>query len=154
MKVRGWLGLDVRIWKVASTHLVVDSYTNLYAPLLPLLIPHLDLSLATAGTLAMAFQMSNSVSQLGFGALADRWKPRALISRPLLAVVVLSFVAWPPLRSSWARSSCSAAWRRALPPAGGALVYRLADSSQGPRDVGPHLGRIARLRSRRWCSCR
>ena len=79
MSERGWLGLDVRIWKVASTHLVVDAYNNMYAPLLPLLIPHLNLSLATAGTLAMCFQMANSVSQLGFGALADRWKPRALI---------------------------------------------------------------------------
>ena len=87
------LGLDVRIWKVASTHLVVDAYTNMYAPLLPLLIPHLNLSLTTAGTLAMCFQMSNSVSQLGFGALADRWRPRALIlAGPIVAVTILSFI--------------------------------------------------------------
>ena len=38
--------------------------------MLPLLIPQLNLSLATAGTLAMCFQLANSVSQLGFGALA------------------------------------------------------------------------------------
>ena len=65
MKERGWLGLHTSIWKVASTHVVVDAYTNIYAPLLPLLIPRLELSLATAGTLAMCFQMANSVSQLG-----------------------------------------------------------------------------------------
>ena len=53
MNSRGWLGLDTRIWKIASTHLVVDAYNNMYAPLLPLLIPQLQLSLTTAGTLAM-----------------------------------------------------------------------------------------------------
>ena len=36
MKHRGWLGLHTSIWKVASTHVVVDAYTNIYAPLLPL----------------------------------------------------------------------------------------------------------------------
>ena len=89
MKDRGWLGLHTSIWKVASTHVVVDAYNNMYAPMLPLLIPHLGLSLAMAGILAMCFQMANSVSQLAFGALADRWRPRVLvIGGPLLAVIV------------------------------------------------------------------
>lgn len=133
MSVRGWLGLDTRIWKVASTHLVVDAYTNMYAPLLPLLIPHLNLSLATAGTLAMAFQMSNSVSQLGFGALADRWKPRALIlGGPLLAVVVLSFVglATTPLVLG-AILVFGGLGGAAFHPPAAALVYRLADHRKG-----------------------
>ena len=95
MSERGWFGLHTSIWKIASTHVVVDAYTNIYAPLLPLLIPHLNLSLKTAGIIAMCFQMANSVSQLGFGALADRWRPRALVLMgPLLAVTVLSFVGW------------------------------------------------------------
>jgi FSR family fosmidomycin resistance protein-like MFS transporter len=130
---RGWLGLDVRIWKVASTHMVVDAYTNLYAPLLPLLIPHLNLSLAAAGMLAMCFQMANSVSQLGFGALADRWRPRALIlGGPLVAVTILSFIGM----------STSALMLGVILVAGGlggaafhppaaALVYRLADHRKG-----------------------
>ncbi|MEO7135091.1 MAG: MFS transporter, partial [Vicinamibacterales bacterium] len=93
MKHRGWLGLHSSIWKVASTHVVVDAYTNIYAPMLPLLIPHLNLSLASAGTLAMCFQLANSVSQLGFGALADRWRPQLLvIIGPLIAVIVLSLI--------------------------------------------------------------
>ena len=75
MSERGWLGLHTSIWKVASTPVVVDAYTNIYAPLLPLLMPHLGLTYAAAGTLAMCFQMANSVSQLAFGALADRWRP-------------------------------------------------------------------------------
>ena len=133
MSTRGWLDLDTRIWKVASTHLVVDAYTNLYAPLLPLLIPHLNLSLATAGTLAMAFQMSNSVSQLGFGALADRWKPRALIlGGPLLAVAVLSFVgmATTPLVLG-AILVLGGLGGAAFHPPAAALVYRLADHRKG-----------------------
>ena len=65
MKERGWWGLHTSIWKIASTHVVVDAYNNIYAPMLPLLIPQLGLSLSTAGILAMCFQMANSVSQLG-----------------------------------------------------------------------------------------
>jgi FSR family fosmidomycin resistance protein-like MFS transporter len=130
---RGWLGLDVRIWKVASTHLVVDAYTNLYAPLLPLLIPHLSLSLTAAGTLAMGFQMANSVSQLAFGALADRWRPRALVmGGPLLAVVVLSFVglAATPLMLG-VILMCGGLGGAAFHPPAAALVYRLADHRKG-----------------------
>ena len=133
MSVRGWLGLDTRIWKVASTHLVVDAYTNMYAPLLPLLIPHLNLSLATAGTLAMAFQMANSVSQLGFGALADRWKPRALIlGGPLVAVLILSFVglSTSPLMLGTILVLGGFGGAAFHPPAA-ALVYRLADHRKG-----------------------
>lgn len=77
----------------ASTHFVVDAYTNLYAPLLPLLIPRLGMSLAMAATLAMCFQLASSVAQLGFGTLADRWRPRVLlVGGPIVAVAVLSGV--------------------------------------------------------------
>jgi hypothetical protein len=58
LKERGWLGLHPSIWKVASTHVVVDAYTNIYAPLLPLLMPHLALSYAAAGTLAMCWPIA------------------------------------------------------------------------------------------------
>jgi MFS transporter, FSR family, fosmidomycin resistance protein len=133
MSERGWLGLDVRIWNVASTHLVVDAYTNMYAPLLPLLIPHLQLSLATAGTLAMCFQMANSVSQLGFGALADRWKPRALIlGGPLVAVLILSFVGLAS--SAWMLGAIlvvGGLGGAAFHPPAAALVYRIADHRKG-----------------------
>ena len=87
------LGLHPAILAAASTHLIVDAYGNLYAPLLPLLIPRLDLSLKMAGTLAMCFQLATSVSQLGFGTLADRWRPRVLLmAGPVLSVIVLSGV--------------------------------------------------------------
>ena len=70
---------------------MVDAYGNMYAPLLPLLIPRLEISLKTVGVLAMCYQLASSVSQLGFGTLADRWRPRVLLmAGPILSVVVLS----------------------------------------------------------------
>lgn len=133
VKPRGWFGLHPSIWKLASTHLVVDAYTNIYAPLLPLLIPHLSLSLKTAGLLAMCFQMANSVSQLGFGALADRWRPRVLvIAGPLLAVIGLSFIglATSPLTLGLILVISGFGGAAFHPPAA-ALVYRLADHRKG-----------------------
>jgi FSR family fosmidomycin resistance protein-like MFS transporter len=133
VKDRGWLGLHTSIWKVASTHVVVDAYTNIYAPLLPLLIPHLNLSLASAGILAMCFQMAGSVSQLAFGALADRWRPRLLVmAGPLLAVVVLSFVglATSPFMLGVILVA-GGLGGAAFHPAAAALVYRLADHRKG-----------------------
>jgi len=85
--------LHSAIWATASTHFVVDAYGNMYAPLLPLLIPQLGLSLKTVGVLAMCYQLASSVSQLGFGTLADRWRPRVLLmAGPVLSVVVLSAI--------------------------------------------------------------
>jgi FSR family fosmidomycin resistance protein-like MFS transporter len=84
-------GLHSTVWATASTHFVVDAYGNMFAPLLPLLIPQLNLSLKTVGVLAMCYQLASSVSQLGFGTLADRWRPRVLLmGGPILSVVVLS----------------------------------------------------------------
>ena len=62
---------------MASAHFMVDGYGNIYAPLLPLLIPKLHLSLAAAGTLTMLYQMAASVAQVGFGHIADRLAPPA-----------------------------------------------------------------------------
>jgi FSR family fosmidomycin resistance protein-like MFS transporter len=85
------IGLHPTVWATASTHFVVDAYGNMFAPLLPLLIPQLNLSLKTVGVLAMCYQLASSVSQLGFGTLADRWRPRVLLmGGPVLSVVVLS----------------------------------------------------------------
>ncbi|HET7696468.1 MAG TPA: MFS transporter [Vicinamibacterales bacterium] len=82
---------------MASAHFMVDGYGNIYAPLLPLLIPKLNLSLAAAGTLTMLYQMAASVAQVGFGHVADRWRPRALVMiGPVIAVTVLSFVGVAP----------------------------------------------------------
>ena len=89
----GWLGLQPAVFVLAGTHFLVDGFSNIYAPLLPLLIPHLNLSLAAAGTLQMAFQIANSVAQLAFGHIADRWRPRVLLlTGPLITIVMLTLV--------------------------------------------------------------
>ena len=87
------LPLHPTILLMACAHMAVDGYGNIYPPLLPLLIPRLDLSLAAAGTLTMLFQLSASVAQVGFGHLADRWKPRVLVMvGPVISVTVLSLI--------------------------------------------------------------
>ena len=83
-------GLHPTILLIAGTHFLVDGFSNIYAPLLPLLIPHLNLSLFAAGTLQMCFLTANSVAQLGFGHLADKWRPRVLlVAGPLATVIIL-----------------------------------------------------------------
>jgi FSR family fosmidomycin resistance protein-like MFS transporter len=78
---------------MAGAHFVADAYSNLYVPLLPALISRLGLSLAAAGTMVMFYQIATSVSQIGFGPLADRWRPRILlIAGPILSVSVLCLV--------------------------------------------------------------
>ena len=85
--------LHPTILLMASAHVMVDGYGNIYAPLLPLLIPKLGLTLFAAGTLTMCFQLAASVAQIGFGRLADRWRPRLLVmAGPVISVSVLSFI--------------------------------------------------------------
>src|SRR5688500_10478182 len=87
------LGLHPTILLMAAAHVMVDGYGNIFAPMLPLLIPRLGLRLAAAGTLTMLFQLAASVAQVGFGHLADRWRPRTLLTiGPLVSVAVLSLV--------------------------------------------------------------
>lgn len=109
-------------------HFLADGYGNIYAPLLPLLIPHLGMSLATAGTLQMCYQMANSVSQLGFGHLADRWRPRALvIAGPIVAVAILSLIGLAT--SPWTLGLILVAGGlggAAFHPPAAALVHRLS----------------------------
>lgn len=76
---------------LSGTHLVTDIFGNIYAPLLPLFIPRLGLSLAAAGAIAASIQIAGSVAQLVFGPLADRWRPKVLaVAGPLVAVTFLS----------------------------------------------------------------
>lgn len=129
----GALALHPAIVAAASTHFIVDGYTNIYAPLLPLLIPRLGLSLTMAGALAMALQMATSVSQLGFGALADRWRPRVLlVAGPLLSVLVMSVIGmtWSPL-SLAAVLVIGGLGGAAFHPPAAALVYRVSDHRKG-----------------------
>ena len=118
---------------MACVHMMVDGYGNIFAPLLPLLIPRLDLTLAAAGTLTMLFQLSASVAQIGFGHLADRWRPRLLVMvGPFVAVSVLSFVgtASSPLMLA-AILIVGGLGAAAFHPAAAALAHRLGGRRPG-----------------------
>jgi FSR family fosmidomycin resistance protein-like MFS transporter len=93
----GLFGLHRTVLLLAATHFVVDGYGNILAPLLPLLITNLGLSLFAAGTLQMCFNLASSVSQLAFGHIADRWRPGVLlIGGPLLGVTVITLIGLAP----------------------------------------------------------
>src|SRR5512140_3279350 len=118
---------------MASAHFVADAYSNLYVPLLPVLISRLDLSLAAAGTMVMLYQIATSVSQVGFGPLADRWHPRMLlVAGPLLSVAVLSLVglAWSPA-SLAVCLVVGGLGGAAFHPAAAAVVSRLGGDRRG-----------------------
>lgn len=131
--IRQTRGLHPTILLLASTHFIVDGYGNILAPLLPLVILELNLSLAGAGTLQMCFQLAASVTQLGFGHLADRWRPRLLllagpvISVTLLPLIGLANAAWVLAVLLVAGGLGGAAFH---PPAA-ALVHRYAGAHRG-----------------------
>ncbi len=114
---------------LAGTHFLVDGYGNILAPLLPLLITQMNLSLAAAGTLQMCFQLASSVAQLGFGHVADRWRPRVLLlAGPILSVSVLATIGLAP--NPWLLAAVLVAGGlgvAAFHPPAAALVHRVAE---------------------------
>jgi MFS transporter, FSR family, fosmidomycin resistance protein len=128
-----FLGLHPTVIVLAATHFVVDGFGNIFAPLLPVLIPRLGLSLAAAGTLQMLYLMANSVSQLGFGHLADRWRPRVLLMLgPLLAVSVVTLIGFA--QNVWMLGAAliiGGLGAAAFHPPAAALVHRFAGERRG-----------------------
>ena len=118
---------------MAGAHFMVDAYGNIYAPLLPLLIPKLHLTLAAAGTLTMLYQIAASVAQVGFGHLADRWRPRLLVmAGPVVAVTFLSFVgAAPSIPVLAALLIVGGLGAAAFHPPAAALAHRLGGAHRG-----------------------
>ena len=85
--------MDPAVYRPAGAQFVSDAYSNIYAPLLPALIPRLGLSFAAAGTLAMLFQLSASVS----GSRADHVgiEPTLTVIALLLLLAALCAVPLP-----------------------------------------------------------
>jgi MFS transporter, FSR family, fosmidomycin resistance protein len=74
-------------------HLLNDGFGAFLAPLLPLLIQRLDLSLAMAGLLGTARILMNSLLQPSLGRLVDRvQRPWLVIIGPLLSVIAMSLI--------------------------------------------------------------
>ncbi len=131
--VPGSLRLHPTILLLAGIHFLVDAYGNILAPLLPLIIPRFGLSLAAAGALQMCFLVANSVSQLGFGHLADRWRPRLLlVLGPLAAVSILTLIGLAP--RVWVLAAVLVVGGfgvAAFHPPAAALVHRFGESRKG-----------------------
>jgi MFS transporter, FSR family, fosmidomycin resistance protein len=127
------LRLHPTLLLMACAHLVVDGYGNIYAPLLPLLIPRLDLTLAAAGTLTMLFQLAASVAQIGFGRLADVWRPRVLVMvGPVISVSVLSLIGIATSKAMLATILLTGGLgAAAFHPPGAALAHRLGGDRPG-----------------------
>jgi len=84
-------------WKRTSLlflgHFLNDGFASFYAPLLPLLIDRLDLSLTFAGLLATVRIVSNSLIQPGLGYIVDRaQRPFLVILGPILTVTAMAFI--------------------------------------------------------------
>jgi FSR family fosmidomycin resistance protein-like MFS transporter len=93
----------------------------------------MNLSLAGAGTLQMCFQMAASVSQLGFGFIADRWRPRVLLlTGPFIGVAVLSLIGLST--SAWMLGAVlifGGLGGAAFHPPAAALVHRFSGQQRG-----------------------
>jgi FSR family fosmidomycin resistance protein-like MFS transporter len=127
------LALHPTVLVLAGTHFVVDGFGNILTPLLPLLVLNLNLSLAAAGTLQMCFQLANSVAQLGFGHIADRWRPRLLLLvGPVVCVTVITMIGLAPNPVVLALILVGGGLGGAAfhPPAA-ALVHRFAGAQRG-----------------------
>ena len=81
----------------------------------------------------MCFQMANSVAQLGFGHIADRWRPRVLlIAGPLVGVTVLPLIGLAP--TPWMLAAVlvlGGLGGAAFHPPAAALVHRLSAAHSG-----------------------
>jgi len=74
-------------------HFINDGYGSFFAPLLPLLIDRLDLSLAMAGVMGTTRILINSFTQPVFGQIVDRMKRPFLVALgPLLTIVAMSMI--------------------------------------------------------------
>ena len=92
-RIRGlWAG----VLQVAAGHLLHDTFTAFLAPLLPLLIPKLGLSLVIAGLLSTLIQLPSLFQPL-LGYISDRLDIRLfVVLAPAISATVMSFIGAAP----------------------------------------------------------
>lgn len=89
-----------RVTPLFLGHLVTDGFGGFFAPLLPLLIDRLDLSLAMAGVLGTIRILSGSLTQPALGYLLDRaQRPILAIVGPIIAILAMGSIGL--VNSSW-----------------------------------------------------
>ena len=86
-----------RSWRRTSLlflgHFINDGYGGFFAPLLPLLIDRLDLSLAMAGLMGTTRILINSFTQPVFGHIVDRTdRPLLVAVGPVLTICAMSLI--------------------------------------------------------------
>lgn len=88
-QARPWL----RTGLLSVGHLVNDGFGGFFAPLLPLLIDRLDLSLTLAGVLGTIRIVTNSVLQPSLGHMIDRsGRPGLIVAGPILTIAAMSLL--------------------------------------------------------------
>jgi FSR family fosmidomycin resistance protein-like MFS transporter len=87
----------LRLALVTSGHFLNDCYISFFAPLLPVLIEKLSLSLTAASGLASIPSITSSVFQPFYGMASDRVRGRFFILLgPLLSVLGMSLIGVAP----------------------------------------------------------
>ena len=81
---------------IAAIHLLHDSFSSFFAPLIPLLIEKLGFNYATAGTLSMVQKLPSLFNPL-IGIIADRIVIRSgIIAAPILTIITMSLMGMAP----------------------------------------------------------
>ena len=79
------------ILSLSVGHFINDAYSNFLGPLLPFLVPKLNLSIAEAGWLAAILVISSSFAQPLYGYISDRYLKRAfVVFSPLVTALFMS----------------------------------------------------------------
>ena len=79
------------ILSLSVGHFINDAYSNFLGPLLPFLVPKLNLSIAEAGWLAAILVISSSFTQPLYGYISDRYLKRAfVVFSPLVTALFMS----------------------------------------------------------------
>jgi len=92
--MRAW---SPRLALLTAGHFSIDSYSSFLAPLLPLLVQKLDLSLTMVGGLVALSSVTSSLSQPFFGVMSDRLRrPWFVLLGPLCAGLFLCAVGLAP----------------------------------------------------------
>lgn len=84
-----------KLWIATGGHFTTDLYNGFLAPLLPIIVVKLDLSLALAGLLLSIFSISNSLLQPLAGMLSDRMnRSYFILFGPVIAGTFMGFIGW------------------------------------------------------------
>lgn len=83
------------LWLASSAHFATDFYNGFLAPLLPMIVVKMDISLTLAGLLLSIFSISNSLLQPIAGFVADRLNRNYFILLgPLITAIFMGFLGW------------------------------------------------------------